>query len=228
MSQAFSSDIFRVATAYEASKETRTVSPDAAEAAKSLGRARFYDALAGRYGLPGSIFDASDNAPSGLAAAGNPVSDYFNLRAMTVAHTQGLADRLSGAGRLDRQDGDLLGYRLDSLPYAGDSVFSTSPVAQFVRQLSSARGENRTTDLIAQQEEQLRYLTQNEADPKAVRGARNVLAQLRQLQIEQNLYAQFDSSRDYRDRNRSGTGPFGAAIDMISLPPSAISLFSRN
>ncbi|MBO6835523.1 MAG: hypothetical protein JJ881_05060 [Alphaproteobacteria bacterium] len=166
MPQTFSSDIFRVATAYEASKDSRTVVPDAAEGVRAQGRARFYDALAGRYGLPGSIFGEGSRDDT----ARNPVSDYFNLRAMTFNQTDGLADMLRDTGRLDRTDSDLLSYRLGGLSYAGDAVFSTSPVAQFARQMAGARGTDRTTDLIAQQEEQLRYLTENDADPKAIRG----------------------------------------------------------
>ncbi len=223
MPQTFSSDIFRVATAYEASNDSRTVVPDAAEGVRAQGRARFYDALAGRYGLPGSIFAEGSRDDT----ARNPVSDYFNLRAMTFNQTDGLADMLRDTGRLDRTDSDLLSYRLGGLSYAGDAVFSTSPVAQFARQMAGARGTDRTTDLIAQQEEQLGYLTENDADPKAIRGARNVLTQLRQLQIEQSLYAQFDSARDRRSGKDGGFGPFGAAVDMISLPPSAIALFSQ-
>lgn len=226
MPQTFNSDIFRVATAFEAAKGTRTVEPEAAAAVKTLGRARFYDALAGRYGLPGAIYESTEHADT-RDMSGNPVADYFDLRAMTFSRTTGLAEMLNGAGRLGREDSDLLAYRLGALSYSSDSIFSTSPVARFARQLSDSRRTDRTTDLIVQQESQLRYLSENNADPRAIRGARNVLSQLRQLQIEQSLYAQFDSARDRRTQGRSGLGPFGAAIDMMSFPASALGLLSQ-
>jgi hypothetical protein len=225
------SDIYRVATAFEGDKEFRTVEPDAAAATRELGRARFYDALAGRYGLPGTAFTQADAVAEAAQAPGStPVSDLavadtLDLSRMTVDQVIDLADMLRGSGRLTDEPADLLSYRLDGLSYGSESVFSRSPVADFARSLSSGGG-NRTVDLIAQQEEQLRYLTENDADPKAIRGARSVLSQLRQLQLEQALYAQIDAGRDRSDDAAGGFGPFSAATDLISLPPSALSLFA--
>lgn len=169
------SAIFRVATAFEAQKEARTVTPDAAAATRELGRERFYDAFAGRYGLPG-------NALSAPAAA---------LR--------------SGSAETE----------------------SASPLAAFARTLTggSPMG-NRTDSLIAQQQEQIAYLTENDADPKAIRGAKAVLSELQQLRIEQSLYAQMDAQRDRSDRDTTGFGPFGAAYDGLSMPPSLLTLLS--
>lgn len=223
--------IYRVATAYEAAKKSRTVTPDAAEATRELGRARFYDALAGRYGLPGSAFTGTEGfAQAAQASEDTPVSELditqaYDLRSMSIDQVLELADTLRGAGRLEPGEGDLLGYRLDALTYHGDTVFSNSPVADFTRSLSQGRGQSRTVDLIAQQEEQLQYLTENNADPKAIRGAQNVLAQLRLLQAEQALYAQMNAGREGREES-AGFGPFSGPTDLMSLPSSAVSMFA--
>ncbi len=218
--------IYRVATAYEAAKEAQTVAPDAASATRDLGRARFYDALAGRYGLPG-------DALSGLGGSAFPddpdTEQRYDLQSMSVDEILALADSLRGSGRLESGDADLMGYHLDALPFAQDSVFSRSPVADFARSLTGTRSSaaDRTLDLIGQQEEQIRYLTENDADPRAIRGAKAVLGQLHQLRAEQALYAQMDSSRDSRDKKESGGfGPFGALTDLINLPASTLALFS--
>lgn len=229
MTGAAASSIYRVATAYEAAKETRTVEPDKAEGVRALGRARFYDALAGRYGLPGSVFSDPRHAPD------TPVSDTaagarYNLHEMTVGDVMDLADSLRNGGALDGETADLLGYRMDSLPFATDGVFSASPVADFARGLQRDGGaRQRTVDLIAQQQEQLRYLTENRADPRAIRGAQRVLAQLRMLETEQALYAQMDSAR--RDTpmgggGGGGIGPFSGLVDTVSFPPEALTLFA--
>jgi hypothetical protein len=233
MAGAAASSIFRVATAYEAAKETQTVEPEKAEGVRALGRARFYDALAGRYGLPGSAFSdpiAARDRPAAETQAGA----RYDLHAMTVGEVLDLAEELRGGGALDAEAADLLGYRLDALPFAADSVFSASPVADFARSLQrdgSPRG--RTTDLIAQQQEQLRYLTENGADPRAIRGAQRVLGQLQLLDAEQALYAQIDSNRrDFRDGGAGsgggfgGLGPFGALTDTLSFPADALTLFA--
>lgn len=228
-----STSIYRVATAYEAAKESRTVTPDAAEATREIGRARFYDALAGRYGLPGNaLTGAADFAQAAQASDQTAVSELsigqrYDLRNMTIAQVLDLADTLRSAGRLEPGEGDLLGYRLDALTYRGDSVFSQSPVADFARSLSQGSGTTRTVDLISQQEEQLQYLSENDADPKAIRGAQNVLAQLRLLQAEQALYAQMNSNADDQAGN-GGFGPFSGPTDLMSLPSSAVSMFALN
>lgn len=225
------SEIYRVATAFEGDKEARTVTPDAAGATRELGRDRFYDALAGRYGLPGSVFTRADavaeaaNADGGTAVADLAATESYDLSRMTVDQVVDLADMLRGAGRLSDDPADLMSYRLGALSFGNEAVFSNSPVADFARSLSNGGG-NRTVDLIAQQEEQLRYLTENDADPKAIQGARSVLSELRQLQLEQALYAQIDAGREKSEDAAGGFGPFGATTDLLSFPPSALSLFA--
>lgn len=197
------SSIYRVATAYEAAKQSQTVAPDAAALTRDLGRARFYDALAGRYGLPGS--------------------------ALSGAHEAAQADDLKNAGWLGQTDTDLRQYTMQTLPFGLDSLFSSSPVAAFARAMgqNSSSASSRTLDLIRQQEEQILYLSDNDADPRALRGAKAVLGQLRLLQAEQSLYAQMDAARDKADDRQTsgGFGPFGAMTDLMSLPPSTIALF---
>lgn len=230
MATAAASSIYRVATAYEAAKETRTIEPEKAEGVRALGRARFYDALAGRYGLPGSAFSEP------MRGLDRPVAETeagrrYDLHAMSVGEVLGLADELRGRGSLDTEAADLLGYRLEALPFAADGVFSRSPVADFARSLqreTAPRG--RTLDLIAQQQDQLRYLTENGADPRAIRGAQRVLAQLQLLDTEQALYAQIDSgrrdARDARDGGGGALGPFSAITDTLSFPADALTLFA--
>lgn len=227
------SDIYRVATAYAAAKDAQTVAPDQADLTRELGRMRFYDALAGRYGLPGSIYTdaiaASETDAGGDSGAASGDATGYDLSNMTVDQVLHLADSLRASGKLDQQSADLMGYRLDALPFSMEQVFTSSPVADFARSLGQGQSGAgaRTLDLIRQQEDQLRYLTENNADPRAIRGAQSVLGQLRQLQVEQALYAQIDAGRKGGDRDSGGFGPFGATTDMMSLPPSAIAMFSQ-
>jgi hypothetical protein len=231
------SSIYRVATAYEVAKQSQTVVPDAAETTRAIGRARFYDALAGRYGLPGSALAGAEAAAQAYSqtgdTTGSDIAQRYDLSAMTVDEIQALADELKGAGRLDQSGADLMQYNLPDLPFGSDSVFSTSPVAAFARAMGQggSTASRRTLDLITQQQEQIEYLSENNADPRAVRGAQAVLGQLRLLQAEQALYAQMDGARDKRmdqgqDRQSGSFGPFGAMTDLMSLPASAIALFS--
>ena len=229
------SSIYRVATAYEAAKQSQTVAPDAADLTRDLGRARFYDALAGRYGLPGSALSgvretAQAGGKSGTTSSVDQnIAQRYDLSALSVDEIISLADDLKNAGRLDQSDTDLMQYNMQSLPFGVDSVFSTSPVAAFARALGQGSSTgSRTLDLIRQQEEQIQYLSDNDADPRALRGAKAVLGQLRLLQAEQSLYAQMDAARDKADDRQTsgGFGPFGAMTDLMSLPPSTIALFS--
>gem|GEM_PF-907265 len=229
------SEIMRVATAFESQKEYRTVDPDMADQAKLLGRDRFYDALAGRYGLAGNTFQEADklaqaaNADGETALSSLGVSSRYDLSSMTVDEILELADSLRNAKRLTDEQSDLLGFQFGNLSFASDGVFSSSPVAEFARFMEGYGGtsKSRTVDLIQQQEEQLQYLVENDADPKAIDGSRAVLSQLRQMQVEEALFAQMDAARDRRDEGSSGFGPFGASTDLFSLPPSALSLFAQ-
>ncbi|MDF1748444.1 MAG: hypothetical protein P1V34_06175 [Alphaproteobacteria bacterium] len=230
------SSIYRVATAYEAAKQSQTVVPDAAQATKEIGRARFFDALAGRYGLPGSVLSGATDAAQAYGKSDNTetadmdIAKRYDLSALSIEEILSLADDLKTAGRLDTSSADLMKYNMQALPFGQDSVFSTSPVAAFARAMGqgSSSAANRTLDLIRQQEEQIQYLSENDADPRALRGAKAVLGQLRLLQAEQTLYAQMDSARDRTDDRKTGGGfgPFGAMTDLMSLPASAIALFS--
>ena len=225
-------DIFRVATAYEGAKESWSVSPDAAPATRDLGRERFWDAFAGRYGLPGSaLSNAEAQAEAAMASSdtsidGLAISQRYDLSAMSLDDVLSLADELRAAQRLSSESADLLGYRLDALSFGADSVFSNSPVADFARSLQGSSGSSRTLDLIAQQEEQVQYLIDNDADPRAIYNANSVLTQLRLYEREQQLYDQINSGR--RDQDQGGFGPFAAPTDLISLPPGAISLFATS
>lgn len=238
-----SSDIFRVATAYEGAKESWSVTPDTAEATRALGRARFWDAFAGRYGLPGAaLASAETQAEAALsdgqtAVDGLRLSQRYDLSHMTVDDVLSLAEDLRAAQRLTQEDADLLSYRLDGLSFGTDRVFSNSPIAEFARSLQTgaSRGLSRTLDLIAQQEEQVQYLIDNNADSRAIYNANSVLSQLRLYEREQQLYAQINASRDARGQDAFGGvfggaqfGPFSAPADLISLPPAAISLFATS
>ncbi|MEQ8444060.1 MAG: hypothetical protein RIM72_08340 [Alphaproteobacteria bacterium] len=230
------SDIMRVATAFESQKELRTVDPEVADQTKLLGRDRFYDALAGRYGLAGNIFREADRmaqaagADGDTALSGLDLTQRYDLSAMTVDDILALAEQLRGARQLTGEQADLMGYRLDNLSFSSDGAFSSSPVAEFARFMEGygGSGNNRTVNLIRQQEEQLQYLVENDADPKAIAGSRAVLSQLRQMQVEEALFAQMDAARERKDdRSSGGFGPFGASTDLFSLPPSAVSLFAQ-
>ena len=239
------SDIFRVATAYEGAKESWSIEPDAASATRELGRARFWDAFAGRYGLPGAALSDAEAQAEAATASGETavgalaISQRYDLSNMSIDDVLGLADELRAAQRLTQESADLLGYRFDALSFGGDSVFSNSPVAEFARSLQGSSGTSRTLDLIAQQEEQVQYLVDNDADPRAIYNANSVLGQLRLYEREQQLYAQIEASRRDRDEDAlsglgggglggGGIGPFSAPTDLISLPPGAISLFATS
>ena len=222
------SSIYRVATAYEAAKQSQTVAPDAADLTRDLGRA-------GRYGLPGSALSgvretAQAGGKSGTTSSVDQnIAQRYDLSALSVDEIISLADDLKNAGRLNQTDTDLMQYTMQTLPFGLDAAFSTSPVAAFARALGQGSSTgSRTLDLIRQQEEQIQYLSDNDADPRALRGAKAVLGQLRLLQAEQSLYAQMDAARDKADDRQTsgGFGPFGAMTDLMSLPPSTIALFS--
>lgn len=85
------SDIYRTATAYEASKETRLVKPEDADRVRADGRAKFYNALMGRYGLPGAAA-ARMETPVAETAAGA----RYDLSDMTVTDVLTLAQELTG------------------------------------------------------------------------------------------------------------------------------------
>lgn len=202
------SEAFRTATAYEASKETRLVKPEDADRTRAQGRAGFYNALMGRYGLPGSVATQMDARVADTAAG-----DSYDLSEMNVTEVLALAQRLTGGGT-------------SSLGLFGGGNTTGDP----------------TLDLIVEYEARIETLTQEGADPKAIDGAREVLRQARLLQAEQALFRSLDAARDDREDGRGGVGyggflnagigvpatdalgPFSAPADLLSIPPSAITL----
>lgn len=208
--------IFRVATQAVALREAMTVRPDKADAAAALGRDRFWDVFAGRFGLPGAAFTqprelAAQTAPAAQASAegdGGGDGPRYDLSAMSARQVIDLADRLRDAGALDAEPRDLLALRPQGLPYAADPVFAASPVSRLAAGLSSGFGPrfDGTWNWIAEHTAQHRYLVEEGGDPRAVRGSERLLEQLYQLQAEQALYAVQDQARARREGDRAAGG----------------------
>ncbi len=202
------SDIYRTASAFEASKESRLVKPEEADLVRERGRAVFYNQLMGRYGLPGSAATSLEQPVAETSAGGR-----YDLTDMTVTDVLSLAQELTG--------GTSVGF-----PGASSSSNATSLVTEY--------------------EAHLEHLIEEDADPGAIDGARNVLEQARLMQAEQALYRSLDAARDNQEEGDgfgfgslglggflgsglgagggNGLGPFGAPADLLSLPPAAITM----
>jgi len=228
------SALFRTATAFEAARQAVSVQPDDADKVAETGRARFYDALAGRYGLPGSALVAParavmpDDSPDSLHPDSLPAA--HDLRAMTTEAVRDLARRLTDAGRIDGEAGALMGLDFASLPYAADQALQRSPLSLF----AGAWGQGQRTgtwDWIVQHTEQHRHLVAEGGDPRAIDGSKRVLDQLHQLQAERALYATQDRARDGRDDGERGQGWGGASLlgnpfDSLAMPSELLGLMS--
>ncbi|MEQ8602659.1 MAG: hypothetical protein RIB45_05020 [Marivibrio sp.] len=205
--------IFRAATQAVALREATTLRPEKADAAAAMGRDRFWDVFAGRFGLPGAAFtEPRDLAAQAAQRDGASAGSRYDLTAMSARQVIELADRLRADGALEAEPADLLGLRPQALPYAGDPVFSASPVSRLAAELSGGFGPrfDGTWNWIAEHTAQHRYLVEEGGDARAVRGSERLLQQLYQLQAEQALYAVQDQARDRREEGRAGAG---AAVD---------------
>lgn len=198
--------IFRTATQAVAWRRATTVPPEKAEAAAALGRDRFWDVFAGRFGLPGAAFTAPRDLAAEAASGADAAGPRFDLTAMSARQVISLADRLRAEGALGDEPADLLGLRPHGLPYADDPVFSASPVSRLAAGLSGGLGPrfDGTWNWIAEHTAQHRYLVEEGGDPRAVRGSERLLEQLYQLQAEQALYAVQDQTRERREEGRAG------------------------
>lgn len=196
-------DVFRAATAHEAMRRAVTVAPDKADAAAERGRARFFDALAGRYGLPGSIFPAA------------PFEETGDPTRLTVDGVRALARRFAEAGALDRDAAGVLGLDFGGLDFAATPVFQRSPLGLFAQAYGDGGfGVGRTWDWLATHHAQHRFLVAEGGDPAAIAASEQVLHQLEQLRAERAFYAvAFDADANRNPPNRGhGHSLFDRAV----------------
>ncbi|MCR9222232.1 MAG: hypothetical protein NXI21_18580 [Alphaproteobacteria bacterium] len=230
---------FRTATALEAMRRATSVAPEEAPYAAEAGRARFYDALAGRLGLPGS---AVSSGPSDSAVSLRADLQIDPART-DVAGVRRLAGALGAGGWLDRDGAGLLGLGFGGLSFAADPVFQASPLALFARGFAgqalgglsgwpsggaSGGASGAVWDWIAEHRAQHQFLVQEGGDPQAIRSSEAVLDQLHRLRAEQALYAAADRARDAREGREpdAGRGLFSGPFQTLALPPQALALLA--
>ncbi|RED52536.1 hypothetical protein [Aestuariispira insulae] len=175
-------EVMRVATQFEAMRRTVSVDPDNADMTRQKGREEFYNSFMGRYGLPGSAKDPAITDLPGLAEA-------YDLSSMSVREVIALAGDLMKAGMGQGLETSLLGFDFSNLPFAEDPIFHQSPLFFINSTLGLPGRRDRSYDWIMEYEAQLKHLTEEGGDARAIDATRNVLGQLRKLQAERNMYA---------------------------------------
>lgn len=205
-------EIMRTATELEVMRRRLGVAPAAAEAVRVQGRAQFYDAFWGRYGLPGNTMSQRD------FGAVNP-DEQFDLTDMPVADVIALAQDMVKANKIGSLEGSLLGFEFDRLPYAQDKAFLSSPLAILRGGLDRPSAMGRTYNWLGEYQNQLRHLENNRASASAIKGTRNVLQELSRLQTEQNLYWAMGFYQDGSDREGGNlfTGGLVSPSNLIAL-----------
>jgi hypothetical protein len=184
-------------------------------ATQKTNNLNFSDAFWGRYGLAGNTGQALGRLNEKVLDSA--FASQFDLTSMRGVDVIELAQKLVTAARLTQDDGNLLGFNFGSLGYSSSSLFQSSPlsviansfgfgdsgVVGFGSAFMGFGGQDNSYNMISEYQNQIKYLTDNDADPKAINGAKRVLAQLYQLNAERALYA---SLRPNDDDDRYGGG----------------------
>ena len=205
-------DVMRSDTQLEVTRRKLAGEPERADLVRARGRDSFYDAFWGRYGLPGNTLSQPVSAIDG-------VKDGFDLTNMSAADVIALAQDLVNSGKLEGQEGALLGFDFDRLSFAGDMAFLSSPLALLQGGLSQGTATSRTYNWLNEYQSQLLHLQENNASSAAIDGTRNVLDQLNLLQTEQNMYWAMGLYSDGSKRDSTGflSGGLVAPTNLVAL-----------
>ena len=206
-------EVMRAASQFEAMRRRTGIDPGEAEIAREQGREQFYNSFMGRYGLPADVGETAVADLPGLAQA-------YDLTNLSVRDVVSLAGDLMKAGMGSVLDMSLLGFNYADLPYAEDPVFHNSPLFYINSTLGLPGRRDRSYDWMMEYEAQLRHLTENGGDARAIESTRNVLAQLRKLQAERNMYAAMGLNGNDDQENAAeafyGGGLLSPALAMLA------------